>query len=394
MKVLQVHNHYRAHGGEDTVMDLERELLISHGHHLERFTASNKELKASLRAGVETVWSQPSYRTLRERLRETAPDVLHVHNTFPQLSPSVYWAASAEGVPVVQTLHNYRLTCADASLLRDGEPCELCVGHPPWHGVLHRCYRGSAAASAAIAAMQTTHRALGTFANKVDAYITLTQFARSVMARSGLPEELMHVKPNFVPDTMPQATPERRSQVVFVGRLSKEKGADLLLEAWAKMRKSAETRLIVVGDGPERESLEKSFHGLPGLEWRGWLSHEEAMREVARSRCLVVPSRAYEGFPMVVVEAMSVGTPVIAPDHAAFPEILPASGAKLLFEPGDPEDLKDKITAASNFGDEEWLQLSRAARETYLDRYTAETNHERLMEVYEAAIERAERKRC
>lgn len=390
MRVLQLHNQYRAYGGEDAVADLERNLLLEHGHNVERLAVSNKSIeKATLRTGLETIWSQRSHRMVRDTLRGFRPDVLHVHNTFPQLSPSVYWAAKSEGVPVIQTLHNYRLTCVNALLLRDGAPCELCVGRRlSWPGIRHKCYRDSAPASAAIAAMQGAHRAVGTYRSKVDAYITVTEFARSVMVRSGLPKELVHVKPNFVPDPMPDIgeLPAREDKLAFVGRLSGEKGADLLLEAWKRLGRS-EFRLVVVGDGPERGKLETLARKLPGLEWRGWMAQREALREVASSRHLVVPSRTYEGFPMVVAEAMSVGTPVIAANHAGFPEIVGRAG--LLFEPGDPDDLAKKMSEASLLGEGSWRQMSGRARSDYLSRYTPEKNHGLLMGIYDSAIEHA-----
>lgn len=390
MKVLQLHNRYRAYGGEDAVADLERDLLFSYGHEVERLTVSNESIeKATLRTGLETVWSQRSHRMARETLQSFHPDILHVHNTFPQLSPSVYWAAKSEGVPVVQTLHNYRLTCVNALLLRDGAPCELCVGRRlSWPGVRHKCYRNSAPASAAVAAMQGTHRAIGTYKDKVDAYVTVTGFARSVMIRSGLPKEIVHVKPNFVPEPEAGVSAKREEKAVFVGRLSEEKGVDLLLEAWARLEPSG-FRLVVVGDGPERGRLETLSRKLPGLEWRGWMSHDEALREVASSRFLVVPSRTYEGFPMVVAEAMSVGTPVIAANHAGFPEIVGDRRAGFLFEPQNPDDLAKKLSEASLLEPDTWKEMSERARNDYLSRYTPEANYEILMGIYDEAMARS-----
>lgn len=392
MKILQLHNQYRAYGGEDAVADLEHNLLLSHGHEVERLTVSNESIeRATLRTGLETVWSQRSHRMTRDSLRSFRPDILHVHNTFPQLSPSVYWAAKSCGVPVVQTLHNYRLTCVNALLLRDGVPCELCVRRRlSWPGIRYKCYRNSAPASAAIAAMQGVHRAIGTYENKVDAYITVTEFARSVMVRSGLPKEIVHVKPNFVPEPEVGIGAEREEKVVFVGRLSEEKGVDLLLEARAKLEPSS-FRLVMVGDGPERGRLETSARKLPGLQWRGWMSQKEALREVASSRFLVVPSITYEGFPMVVAEAMSVGTPVIAADHAGFPEIVGHGRAGLLFEPRNPDDLAKKLSEASLLEPEAWKEMSERARNDYLSSYTPEANYEILMEIYDEAMARSRR---
>jgi glycosyltransferase involved in cell wall biosynthesis len=390
MNILQIHNEYRQRGGEDVVLDLERDLLRNRGHHVQRFTVSNKSLGApSLRMGIETVWSPRSNKKLREILHETSPDILHIHNTFPQLSPSIYWAGS-ERFPVVQTFHNYRSVCANGLLMRDGLPCELCVGRMPWPALRYRCYRDSLPATGAIVAMQVAHRAVKTYSHKVDAYINLTEFSKSLISRSGIPAELLYVKPNFIPDPLPWITtpPQRKNQVVFVGRFVQEKGVDLLLNAWAKLRPSG-TRLVIIGDGREKPGLKRMFNDLPGVEWRGWVPQNEVLREVASARYLVMPSRYYEGFPMVVVEALAVGTPVIAPDHGGFPEVIPPSCAELLFAPVNVADLSKLLRRALGFSYPIWQQLSEDSRRHYLRRYTPEINYRQLIYVYEKAIEHA-----
>lgn len=391
MRVLQVHNEYRVYGGEDVVLDLEFDLLRSRGHHVEQFVMSNKAVtKASLRVGFETVWSRRSNKKLLRKLEEMRPDLMHVHNTFTQLSPSVYWAAAAAGVPVVQTLHNYRLTCANALLMRDGGPCELCVGRVPLPALRYKCYRGSLAATGAVVGMQVAHRALGTWTNKVDAYIVLAEFAKSLMIRSGLPPELVHVKPHFILDPLHSLAgpPKRKDQIVFVGRLAPEKGVDILLEAWKRLG-ATNFRLVIVGDGPERADLERRFAGLPGVVWRGWVDREDVLREVARSRGLVMASRWYEVFGVVVVEALASGTPVTAPNHGAFPEMIVPGETGFLFRPGDPEDLAERLSTIVELEVGEWQRLSEQARETYLKEYTPEVGYERLMRVYGEAIDHA-----
>lgn len=392
MKVLQVHNYYSsAKGGEETHFDSERDLLQEQGHLVERFVVSNKSVDPpSLRTGAETVWSVRSYREMREVIKKQSPDLVHFYNTFVRLSPSVYWAAAAEKVPVVQSLQNYRLTCANGLLMRNGRPCEECVGRFPWPALAHRTYRGSLAATGAVVGMQQVNRILGTYRNKVDAYITPTDFARKVMVRASLPQEKVFVKPNFVPDPLSalERLPERAEQMVFVGRLAHEKGVDLLLDAWRRIEPPS-TRLVIVGNGPEREGLMRRFGDLQGVEWRGWLGREEMLREISRSRYLVVPSRWYEVLPLVMLEALALSTPVIAPNHGGFPDIISPGDNGLLFTPNDMEDLVSILGRALQLDESSWLALGKNARNSYLKHFTPEVNYPILMGIYEEAIQRS-----
>jgi glycosyltransferase involved in cell wall biosynthesis len=214
------------------------------------------------------------------------------------------------------------------------------------------------------------------------------------MVRSGLPEENVYVKPNFVVDPLSdlKILPKRADQVMFVGRLAQEKGADLLLEAWARILGPPKPKLIIVGDGPERTGLERKYGNLPGVLWRGWLQRKQLLREVAASRFLVVPSRWYEGFPMVVIESLSLGTPVIAPGHAGFPEIITSDRTGLLFSPGNQVHLAEVLKRALRLDEASWWQWSKNARNLYLERYTPEANYPLLMAIYEKAISHATKK--
>jgi glycosyltransferase involved in cell wall biosynthesis len=395
MRILQVHNRYVDPSGEDAVVNLEGELLRQHGHCVEQFQTSNEGLEVgsvstSISAGLGTIWSRRTYRSLEEVIHRGSFDLPHAHNTFPQLSPSVYWAAARHHLPVIQTLHNYRVACANGLLMRDGHPCEDCVGRLPLPALQHRCYRGTLLATGAVIGMQAAHRAAGTYANKVDAYIALSDFAKSIMVRSGLPKKRVHVKPHSVPDVSATlgSTPERDNQVVFVARLQREKGADLLLRAW-KQLKPTNFRLVIVGDGPERVSLEREFSDLPGVVWRGWLGREDVLHEIARSRCLAMTSRAYETFGMVLIEAFSAGTPVIAPNHAGFPEIVTPGSNGLLFSPRNVDELAKALGQLLCLKDSTWQEWSANARRTYLACYTPHANYRRLMTIYKVAAERA-----
>jgi len=235
---------------------------------------------------------------------------------------------------------------------------------------------------------------IGTYRNKVDAYVTLTRFMQSIMVRAGLPEDRIHVKPHFVPDPLPAlgSPPGRNNQVVFAGRLNYEKGVDLLLSAWRRLKLSG-TRLVIVGDGPERLNLQRRFADLSGVVWRGWLERDDVLRDIARSRYLVMPSRWYETFGMVLIEALSVGTAIIAPNHGGIPEIVTPNLTGLLFSPNNEDDLVKKLSQAVRLDSAVWRQWSANARRAYSTHYTPEVNYLQLMGVYEKAIEHAQKDR-
>lgn len=400
MKILQVHNYYDEVGGEEAVLKHEHDLLTDHGHDVRQFTTSNREikpggLKAKLRAGASYVWSQQAYRSIRKEMEAFEPDVVHVHNTFPLLGPSIYWAAQRLKIPVIQTLHNYRFSCANGLLMREGGPCERCVGHAPLPAIQHRCYRNSLLASSAMALSQELHRMAGTYRDRVDAYIALTEFAKAVFIRAGLPAERIFVKPNFV---MPMTPTEvllrpRRKRIVFVGRLSPVKGVDRILEAWRQID-HPEAELLIIGDGPERASLESSVSDLRNIRWLGWMGPDEIQREVSEARFLVMASRAYENFPMVILEAFSARTPVIVPDHAGFPEIVTAAKTGLLFSSGDTASLAATLSQALILESEVWERMSRAAIDRFERCYSPEANYAVLMRIYQAACDRRKLEVC
>src|SRR5215212_7679796 len=250
LKVVLVHGYYRQAGGEDQVFAAESELLEAQGHQVLRYTVHNERIErmSPLSLAGATVWHRSSYRDLRALVRREQPDLVHFHNTFPLISPAGYYAAKAEGRPVVQSLHNYRLLCPNALFFRDGHACEDCRGKlVPWPGVLHACYRRSRPASGAVAAMLTTHRALRTWTEQVDVYIATTEFAREKFVQGGLPAEQLLVKPNFL-HPAPSPGQVRGDFALFVGRLSPEKGVGTLLETWKRSR--VRVPLKIVGDGP------------------------------------------------------------------------------------------------------------------------------------------------
>lgn len=392
MKVMLIHNRYIKEGGEDIVFNLEKSLLESRGIYTSEFIVSNKEINInsvanSLLIGLNTVWSFKNYNRLKHEIKRIKPDIIHVHNTFPLLSPSIYWAINKLGIPIVQTLHNYRFVCANALLLRNDKPCENCVAYNLWPALRYRCYRGSFLATLPVAGMIELHRFLGTYTQKVDAYIALTQFAKSIFVKAGLPQNKIFVKPNFIFDhTYSFSRPMvQKNQVVFVGRISPEKGLDILLEAWSKLRGNT-TKLAIIGDGPEKNYLQQKYSHLTNVEWRGWLNREQVLNEMATSHVVVIPSKWYEGFPMIVVESYAVGTPVIAPMHAAFPEIIREGLNGWLFKPGCSDSLYNILEKISSLNSIHREFLNKKARETYLENYSAEKNYEMLINIYNKVL--------
>lgn len=380
LRILLVHNAYQLRGGEDSVVDAELELLRGHGHAVDVFQRHNDELKSAPRwkAAVDTVWSSRSVAVLTESIRRFRPDVVHFHNTFPLISPSAYWAVRAAGLPVVQTLHNFRLHCPQATYLREGRVCEDCLGHLPWRGVLHGCYRDSRVQSAVLGGMLVAHRALGTYQHKVTRYIALNEFCRRKFIEGGLPAERVAVKPNFV-DFAPPLIAEREG-FLFVGRLSAEKGVAVLVRAWALLD-TASSSLRVAGTGPEAGLLE----GHSGLVALGALSGEAVRIEMGHSVGLVLPSICYESFPRTLVEAFACALPVIASRLGPLADLIDEGVTGLLFEPGDAADLAQKLSWAQAHP-ERMAEMGRNARAKYEAEFSATRNYAQLIAIYEEAI--------
>lgn len=380
MRILSVHNRYQIRGGEDESRESEERLLREMGHLVEVYEENNEQIKElnPMQMAVNTVWSVEAYKTIRSYLKEQIHDLVHVQNFFPLISPSVYYAAKAEKVPVVQTLRNYRLLCPNALFFRDGHVCEDCLGKfVPWPGILHACYRDRLA-TGAVTAMLTTHRMLRTWTDAVDIYIALTEFARQKFIQGGFPAEKIVVKPNFVhPD--PGLGEGRGGYALFVGRLSPEKGIGTLLEAWKQLGRKIP--LKIVGDGPLAPQVAEAAKQILGVEWLERKPLKEVYELIGQAAFIVFPSEWYETFGRVAIEAFAKGTPVIAAAIGAIAELVEPDRNGFHFRPGDPEDLAAKVELAlSNFA--QLTQMRQEARAEFENKYTAEKNYLRLMEIY------------
>jgi len=337
---------------------------------------------------------------MRAELRQHQPDVVHVHNFFPRFSPSVFHACSDAGVPVVLTLHNFRTICAGGLLLRDGKVCEKCVGHSPYWGALHRCYRKSLAGSLAVARMIDHNNRIGTWQDKVTRFIVLNRFARDKFVAAGLPAARMTVKPNFVVKAQADiSTPDSediktRTGGLFVGRLSEEKGVSTLLAAWAgqtvPLRIAGTGPLLPSSVGSDKLGEQEIAHAAAAREgsavkFLGAVPPAQVRDEMARAAFLIVPSMWYEMFPMVIAEAFAAGLPVIASRLGGLAEIVEDGRSGLHFTPGDSADLATKIRWAID-NPEKVSRMGDNARTDFDNRYSEAVNLGQLTAIYQDAI--------
>lgn len=379
LRILQVHNAYRHRGGEDAVAEDEAALLRDHGHAVETLHLHNDDVAGMGRAelALRTLWSREVWSEVLARCARNRPDVVHVHNFMPLVSPSVHWAAHRAGVPVVQTLHNFRLLCPQAMFMREGRACTECLGRWPWRGVLHACYRESTAQSAVLASMLAVHRVAGTWQRRVSRFIALTQASRAVFVQAGLPAQRLCVKPNFVGDPGPAGTGVRRG-VLFVGRLSPEKGLGPLLEA---ARHWPPGTLTVVGDGPLADRVRQT----EGVTWLGVQPPTQVAQAMRTAQLLVLPSICQEQFPRTLVEAYAASLPVVANQLGALAELVEDGVTGALVPVGDAPALARKVAAL--LADPPLLdRLGRQARQRYEALYTPQRNHAQLHAIYEEAI--------
>jgi glycosyltransferase involved in cell wall biosynthesis len=381
------------------VFELERDLLISNGHDVETLTRHSDILRnagnwGAIIGAASTPWNPWAARAVRRKVEKFRPDVVHVHNTFPLLSPSIFPAIGTQAARVL-TLHNYRLFCPAAIPLRDGHPCTLCLDrHSVVPSVRYACYRRSRIATLPLAVNVALARATSLWQRHVDVFIALTEFQRDLMVSAGLPAERVFVKPNFYPGA-PRALPwaERADAVVFVGRISEEKGLGHLIDAWTAWGASA-PELRVVGDGPLRTALAARTLAarLDQVHFLGQLSPKDAAAEIASARLLVLPSICLEGFPMVLREAFAFGTSVAVSNVGPLAALVDKGRAGLIFEPANSESLLEVVRTA-------WLApgrlegLGAASRDKFNAEYREEKNHAELTKIYEWAVESCRRRR-
>ena len=389
MKIVVVHNSYQQKGGEDVVFQQECAMLERAGHQVVTYCRSNWEIDgqkglARILSAPKVIWSSQAHHDFLRLLERERPDIVHVHNTFYMMSPSIFHACSEAGVPVVQSLHNYRLFCPGATFFRDGRICEECSQHGLMRSIQHACYRKSRAQSATVAAMLAYHRYKGTFEDKINCFIALTHFAKRKYVENGLAAEKVMVKPNFVyPD--PGAGSGDGNYGLFVGRLSAEKRVSTMLDAWSRLKQPVPLKIL--GDGPEAADLraQAARLGLRNVSFEGLVPREQTLNAIRNANFLVFSSEWYENFPVTIGEAFACGTPVICSRLGAMQEIVDDGRTGLHFTLGDAADLADKVQYA--WGNRERTrQMAKEARREYESKYTAEKNYPQLMAIYQHTI--------
>ena len=388
MHILFVHNYYREQGGEDVSFHNEMDLLARHGHQVDKYTRDNHEILeesigAKLQLFRDTSWSQKTVVDIREKIRESRPQIIHVQNFFPLISPSIFSVCRVERIPVVFSVRNYRLMCPNGLFFRDGHPCEDCMGKSfPYPAVLHACYRNSRLQTLAVASMLRKHNSRKTWNTEIDQFIALSKFAAGKLERKGLEQDRIMVKPNFLPD--PGLADRREDYAVCIGRLSAEKGVPILLNAWQRLRGIP---LKIIGTGPCESQVVREHQNNPAIEFLGYLPYAEMLSVLRKARLLVCPTELYETFCRVVVESYACGVPVAASRTGAVAELVKEGETGLLFNPGDPDDLAAKVVQL--WGDSTRMErMGMAARDDYLAKYTPEKNYKQLMEIYQQVLER------
>jgi len=369
------------------VFQAEKDLMRYFGHEVAEYTVNNADLNNlnPIMAALDTIWSIKSQKDIKSIIKNFRPQLVHFHNTFLLMSPASYYSVKNAGIPVVQTLHNYRLLCSNARLYRNNEVCELCIGKtPPWPGIKYKCWRDSKLQTSVVVAMLTFHRWLKTWRNQVDVYIALTEFARHKFIEGGIPAEKIVVKPNFL-NKDPGYSETRDNYALFVGRLSSEKGLLTLIETWKEFPNE---KLKIVGDGTLLGRLEQMVNDekLSKVEMLGYVENDRVLDLMKNAAFLVFPSQWYEGFPMTIIEAFACGLPVIASRLGAMEEIIDDKFTGLLYKTGDPEHLANKIDWAFS-NPEKLIEIGKNARRDFEEKFTPEKNYQALLDIYQRALD-------
>ncbi len=392
MRVLIVHNRYRtaAPSGENRVVDTESAALATLGHEVTRYERGSDEIegwsparKAALPGRV--VWSGQTYRELASRLRTERPDLVHVHNTFPLLSSAVLYVCHGAGVPVVATVHNYKLECASGDFFRGGAVCHDCAGTLPGRAVIRGCYRESRAATVPVALAMSAHRRA--WRSMVSAYIFLSAAQRDLLAGLRLDHNRIFIRYNLVPSPGLAEPPPREAMVVYAGRLDEAKGIPILMAGWdyyLATHSEPALSLVIAGAGPLDRQVASWASARPSVRLVGQLDKVSCARLVASAHAVVVPSAWQETFGLVVVEAMASGVPTIAAGHGSLAELIADHENGVLFPPGDAAAL-GRVIGDLAAHPRRYEGYGKAAEQTYRLRFDPDRNLAQLLEIYEFA---------
>ncbi|QPC83988.1 glycosyltransferase family 4 protein [Phototrophicus methaneseepsis] len=388
MNILIAHNYYQNPGGEDYVFRAEAAMLESHGHNVIRYSVHNDDVANMSRLSLAqaAIWNRRTYRELRHIFRTHHTEVAHFHNTLALISPAAYYAAQAENVAVVQTLHNYRLYCLPGTFYRDGHVCEDCFMRFPVSGIQHSCYRNSKAQSMVVAGMLGVHRTLRTYHKQVNRYIVLTEYARRKFSEGGIDPSRISIKPNFL-DEDPGIGQDGGDYMLYVGRLVEEKGVLTMLEAW---RQLPDIPLMVLGDGPLMQEMQDYIaeHNMTHVMMMGQRRRNETLTMMKQSLGLVFPSQWNEPFGLSIVEAYACGKPVIASELGAPTSLVIKGETGEYFKPGDADDLATQARSMWE-SKQSTIAMGHNARQKFTELYTADRNYKTLIEIYQQALDDA-----
>lgn len=383
MKILQIHSSYKYRGGEERVIELEKQMLEKNGHEVVQFIRENKEIddytifgKAAL--FWNTTWNFKAVRMLKKIVREEKPDICHVHNMVPLISPAIFRTLNKMQIPVVMTLHNYRLVCPNVHLYKKGRPCTQCVENSSFRALISRCYRKSFIQTLALSVMLEFHKAIGTFNNRVDGFICLSKFMQRIMLEDGIPYEKLYLKPNFIP-RKPKSFYFRRNYV-YAGRLEEVKGINSLIEASERIK---DFHLDVIGRGEMKKDVIRSDN----INYYGYKSNEEVQRYIDSAKAVIFPSKCFEGMPMVILEAFAAGIPVMASNHGVMMEMIQNGYNGILFEPRNVDSLIEKIEWVEK-NPEKLDEMGLRGYETFHEKFSEKVNYKTLMDIYNSVIEK------
>jgi glycosyltransferase involved in cell wall biosynthesis len=383
MKILQVHNYYRNRGGEDLVLEMEKLMLEKYGHEVIQFVAHNNEIN-SFSKKIKMLFnfrrSKKFDNLLFNKLTKELPDIVHFHNIYPLLTPSIFSVCKKLNIPIVQTLHNFRMMCINGLFYRNGSICEDCSYKTPYSGLFHKCYRDSYLASFSMTDSLRYHNRKNTWNNDVDAFIVLTEFAKEKFEHYGVSNKKLFVKPNFMPDNETlRISGNKNDYVLYVGRLSKEKGILWLLEAW----KSIDVPLIIAGDGPLSSEVVNSNN--PNIKYVGLLERNQLSDLYSDASMLVMASEWYEGFPMVIIESLSHGVPVIVPDIGGLGDVINDSINGYVYRSKDIDHFKNRVLSIF-FDVQAQNRLSKNSEKSYKDSFSDAINIKTLLDIYRKVI--------
>lgn len=384
-RILIVHNYYQVPGGEDTVVENEKKMLEDNGHEVFMYTRHNNEIKKfgiwqKFKLSAETIYSFKTIIELKKIIKENKIDIVHVHNTFPLISPSVYKVAKDCGCKVVQTVHNFRLLCPAATFTCNGKVCEECISKGLVCAIKNKCYRNSRIQTLIVVLMLKINRMIGSY-DKVGAYIALTEFNKEKL-KSALKNELkIHVKPNFVRcNNIKFSNRKIKNYFVYFGRLDKIKGFNFLIETWKNIK---DAELYVIGDGAEKKWAEDYIekNNIDNIKLKGFMKREEAFNLIENCKSIILPSQWYEGFPMTIIESFSLGVLVISGEIGNLKYIIKDNYNGLLFDYNSKKSLENCINKVKN--DFELInELSYNSFNDYIENYSSEENYKQLVKIY------------